>query len=111
MESFSSEQSLSSNPVCCGLLICPRQCLALSVCPLLWTYENCLSVPDNPLSYQGPVPGDLPTAPVFLLLTRPEMQGQMTQGPGTDSTFVSHLRPQLQDAPRGQVPLLEQLNL
>ena len=111
MESFSSELSLSSNPVCCGLLICPQQCPALSVCPLLWTYERTVCLSPIIPSYQGPVPGDLPTAPVFLLLTTPEMQGQMTQGPGTDSTFVSHLRPQLQDAPRGQVPLLEQLNL
>ena len=49
-------------------------------------------------AFQGP--------PVFLLLTRPEVQGQMTQGPGTDSTFISHLQPQLQDAPRGRLPFL-----
>lgn len=46
------------------------------------------------------VPGDLPTAPAFLLLIRPEVQGHMMQGPGADSTWVSYLWPQPQDAPQ-----------
>lgn len=51
--------------------------------------------PQHPLSArEGTGPGDLPITPTFLLLVRPEVQGHVMQGPGADSTWLSHPRPQ-----------------